>query len=516
MPTNEQYLVAREVITSSLGSFLPEILLAVTICSLFLMDLIMKGRHPGRAAAVSVTGLVLTGLALVATWPAGSDPLFGWKTGDVQHGLLGHDAFAWFFKALILLGTLVVIPMVMQQPAFQRRRMGEFHALLLGATLGMFLMAGAENLLMVYLGVEFASMGSYLLTSFVKRDLKGSEAGLKYVIYGSVASGVMVFGLSFLYGMTGSLQISDIAEKLVAGGLPEVGLLLTGVMVFGGFAYKMAAFPMHFWCPDVYEGAPTPVTAYLSVASKAAGFAVFVRFLMGFGEGFQVTFAIEGGVLDQVDFGWPVIIAAASALSMTVGNLAALWQTNVKRMLAYSSVAHAGYLLMGVVVLDPGVSGGEQFGPLIYYFIAYFVMNLGAFYIVNLIASKEGREDLEGYRDLGSRSPWLAAFLVIFLLSLLGIPPTGGFVGKLQLFMAVIDKQIYWLAVLAGVNSAISAYYYFKLLKAMYLETPEGGVVRPFRAGAANMALLGFFALLVLVLGVAFSPVVDLVQNFSL
>jgi NADH-quinone oxidoreductase subunit N len=288
------------------------------------------------------------------------------------------------------------------------------------------------------------------------------------------------------------------------------------VLIFGGFAYKMAAFPMHFWCPDVYEGAPTPVTAWLSVASKAAGFAVFVRFLMAFSAGFDVSYRMEGGVLDQMNFGWQELVAAVAALSMTVGNLAALWQTNVKRMLAYSSVAHAGYLLMGVAAIDPSDPSGTQFAPLVFYFMAYFAMNLGAFYIVNLVAAREGREDIEGYRSLGRRSPIMAFCLTLFLFSLIGLPPTGGFVGKMQLFMAVIDGGLVWLAVVAGINTAISVYYYARLLKAMYLqEEDETVATEPLIPGRANLAFLGGFAVLVLVLGVAFSPLAELAQTFS-
>ena len=515
MPPNEQYQVARDLIASSLGGFLPEIILSVAVCALFLHDLLTKGLNPRRSAAMAVVGLGLAGVALLFTWPEASTQLFGWKTGDAHQGMLVQDAFGWFFKMLVVLSTLIVVPMCLQHPPFQNRRMGEFYALLLGSCLGMFLMAGASNLLMIYLGIEFASMGSYLLTAFVKGDRKGSEAGLKYVIYGSVASGVMLFGLSLVYGMTGSLYIGEIAQELLVGNISQIGLITTGVLVFGGFAYKMAAFPMHFWCPDVYEGAPTPVTAWLSVASKAAGFAVFVRFLMSFSAGFNVDYRMTGGLLDSIGFGWRELVAVAATLSMTVGNMAALWQTNVKRMLAYSSVAHAGYLLMGVAVLDPSDTGGSQFAPLIFYFMAYFVMNLGAFYIVNLVSAKEGREDLAGYRHLGRRAPVMAFCLTLFLFSLIGLPPTGGFIGKLQLIGAVIKSDMVWLAVVAGVNTAISVYYYARLFKAMYLEDADETEPAPFVSAPGSLAFLGGFALLTLILGVAFNPIAELARTFS-
>jgi len=517
MPSTEHYQAARDLIGASLSGFLPEIILGIAICALLLVDLVSRRRYSKHAAALATAALVLAGLSLLSTWPASPSELFGWQGADgMSRGMLGQDAFGWFFKLLVVLGTLVVVPMGLSHPAFKKRPMGEYYALLLGASLGMFLMAGATNLLVVYLGIEFASLASYLLTTFEKTSRKGSEAGLKYVIYGSVASGVMIFGMSLIYGMTGSLHMGEISQQLQVGDVSQSALLVAGLLVFGGFAYKMASFPMHFWCPDVYEGAPTPVTAYLSVASKAAGFAVFVRFLMSFGPGFKVAFPLSGGATDHMSFGWPVLVAAVSAITMTIGNLAALWQLNVKRMLAWSSVAHAGYLLMGVAVLDPEFKGGSQFSPLLFYFIAYFVMNLGAFYVVNLVAARGEGESMESYRNLGYRSPWLAAFLTIFLVSLLGIPPTGGFVGKLQLFLTVIDHGMVWLAVVAGINTAISAYYYFRLTKAMYMEKQSGEVLQPFLPGRGNMALLGVFALAVLVLGVAFSPIAAMVRQFAL
>ena len=240
--------------------------------------------------------------------------------------------------------------------------MGEFYALLLGAALGMFVMSAATNLLIFYLGVEFSSMASYLLTAFVKRDLKGSEAGMKYAIYGSVSSGVMIFGLSLIYGLTGSLNIArPRGARSRPPGTPRRRCLLAGAMTFAGLAYKMAAFPMHFWCPDVYEGAPTPFTAFLSVASKAAGFALFIRFLLAFGSGYGVTLSSRSEQRSTID--WPILVMVASVASMTLGNLAALWQTNIKRMLAYSSIAHAGYLLMAVAVMSPGQPAGQAAAP---------------------------------------------------------------------------------------------------------------------------------------------------------
>lgn len=510
---------ARELIAESMGSFAPELVLSLLVIVLLMHDLFTRGARPERAAAIAAIGLAASGMLL---WFQSSDPqtsgqlngsqeIFGWLADDGTHkGMLAIDAFAKFFKGFVLLGTLVTIPMCLVHPAFADRRMGEFYALLVAATLGMFLMASATNLLMVYMGIEFASMASYLAVAFVKRDRKGSEAGLKYVVYGSVASGVMIYGLSLLYGMTGSLHISDLADANVTGAQGSA-LAVASVLAFSGFAYKMAAFPMHFWCPDVYEGSPVPFTAYLSVTSKAAGFAVFIRFMMGFGDGDLHVGAGEDAY--TVTFGWHGLVAGAAVLSMTVGNMAALWQTNLKRMLAYSSIAHAGYLLMGVAAFSPE-GGPDQYAPVLFYFVAYFFMNLGAFFVVTLVAARTGREDLTSYRGLITRAPALCVCLIFCLLSLLGLPPTIGFIGKLELFKLVIDRGLVWLAVVAGINTAISAYYYFKIIKAMCLDAAEDEA--PVSVHPSSMVLVGLLSIPVLIFGILPEQLYEFTRQFGL
>ena len=504
----------RRLVSDSFGGFLPEAVLSLTICLILFTD-VFRGGSWRRATWIASCGLILSTLLLIVRQPITPQPLFGWIGADgVHRGLLQNDGLAWFFKLLILLATLFVIPMARIHVGLKDRKLGEFYALLLSATLGMFLMVGASNLLMIYLAIEFASMSSYLLTAYLKSDSKGSEAGLKYVLYGSVASASMLYGLSLIYGLTGSLHIGDIAAQLQVGQLNSMTLMVAAVLSFAGFAYKMAAFPMHFWCPDVYQGATTPVTAYLSVASKAAGFAIFMRFLMAFGPDFQVHFEGYGGVVDELSFGWRPLIAIAAALSMTVGNLSALAQTNVKRMLAYSSIAHAGYLLMGVAAIEPGGGGGPVFQAVLFYFLAYFAMNLGAFFIVNLVTARTGREDVDGYRGMSSRSPFLALCFLVFLISLIGLPPTGGFMGKWLLFSAAIGHGMAWLAVVAGLNTAISTYFYARLIKAMYLEKAEGAEKQVWPTSA--MALLGALAALILVLGLMPDTLAEWASGFGL
>jgi NADH-quinone oxidoreductase subunit N len=487
-------------IKSDLGDFLPETILSVFVCALLLYDLFGKPKARG-AGIIALIGVVLAGFALARQDVS--------PARDIFSGMMRVDPFGQFFKGLIIVGTAISVVMTMTFESFEKRRMGEFYALLLGAALGMFIMSAANNLLIFYLGVEFSSMASYLLTAFVKRDQKGSEAGMKYAIYGSVASGVMIFGLSLLYGLTGSLDVGDLARTFAAGGDAAMTLLVASAMAFAGLAYKMAAFPMHFWCPDVYEGAPTPFTAFLSVTSKAAGFALFVRFLLAFDTGYGVT--LVSGTKLQV--AWPTLVMVASVASMTIGNLAALWQTNVKRMLAYSSIAHAGYLLMGVAIMTPG-QPAAQAAPLLFYFIAYLFMNLGAFYVVTMVEGRNGQVDIDGYRGLGRTAPFLGVCLTLFLLSLLGVPPTGGFTGKLQLFMAVIEQKLFWLAIVAAVNTAVSAYYYFRIIKAMYLDEAHKDAPRGFRL--FPQAVVGALAIPVLWLGLDFNRVAEFAKQFGL
>jgi NADH-quinone oxidoreductase subunit N len=487
-------------IKGDLGAFLPETILSVFVCALLLFDLFGKGPKPKGAGILALLGVVLSGVALACQAPA-SRAIFS--------GMMRVDPFGQFFKGLILAGAAITIVMTLTFESFSRRRMGEFYALLIGAALGMFVMSAATNLLIFYLGVEFSSMASYLLTAFVKRDPKGSEAGMKYAIYGSVASGVMIFGLSLFYGLAGSLDIEALKGAFAAGGDVAPTLLLAGAMTFAGLAYKMAAFPMHFWCPDVYEGAPTPFTAFLSVASKAAGFALFIRFLLAFGSGYSVTLRSKQQVL--VD--WPTLVMTASVASMTLGNLAALWQTNVKRMFAYSSIAHAGYLLMAVAVMAPG-QPAAQAQPLLFYFIAYLFMNLGAFYVITIVEGRSGQVDVDGYRGLGRSAPVLGACLTVFLLSLIGVPPTGGFTGKFQIFMAVIHHKLIWLAIVAAVNTGISAYYYFRIIKAMYLDEAPEGAPTGFRL--APQVAVAALAVPVLWLGIDFNRVAEFAARFGL
>jgi NADH-quinone oxidoreductase subunit N len=338
------------------------------------------------------------------------------------------------------------------------------------------------------------SLSSYILAGFLKEERPSNEAALKYVIFGALASGLMIYGASLLYGLTGQTNLLDIRQIVATGGLSRPALLISVIFIFAGLGYKVSAAPFHMWTPDVYEGAPTAVTAFLSVGPKAAGFALLVRF-------FFSTFAVpfEAGWRAVTSIDWPLLLAVVAAATMTIGNVTALVQTNVKRMLAYSSIAHAGYILMGAVTLN-----GEGGMAVLFYLTVYYLMNLGAFLVVILVARQLGSEDVSAYKGLIHRAPFLAIAMTIFLLSLTGIPLTAGFIGKVYLFAAVVNQKLYWLAVVGLLNSVVSLYYYAKVFKAMTLDEPPS--TEPLAEPVLGRALLAFLVVPTIVFGLYWSP----------
>jgi NADH-quinone oxidoreductase subunit N len=367
--------------------------------------------------------------------------------------------------------------------------------------LGMNLLAAANNLLMIWLALELVSIPSYLLSGFLKKSKLSAEASLKFVIYGSVSTAIMLFGLSYLYGITGSYELNEIRTALLATQLNATILLIILSLIFTGIGYKIAAVPFHFWCPDVYEGSPTVITAFFSIGPKAAGLSLLVRFFYGvFAKGGPVTYQVVGG------FDWPVLMGLLSAITMTVGNVVAIWQTSMKRMLAYSSIAHVGYIMMGFVLLR---QDGIQ--AILFYLLVYLVMNLGAFLVVVALSSRMESDHLSEYRGLVARTPVAASLLALFMLSLTGIPPLAGFIGKFYLFMAAIDARYYWLVVVAVLNSVISFVYYGGVIKRMFLE--EGVNLQPIILPRLSTALLAFLGIAVLVVGVYWGPFAEYSQE---
>ncbi|HEY63925.1 MAG TPA: NADH-quinone oxidoreductase subunit N [Caldilineae bacterium] len=442
---------------------LPELLLLLTAALVFALDLVW--RHdperqrqwvPGVAIGGLAVALIVT-LALMAGHP---NVRVAW--------LMAVDPLALFFKVIAIIGVAMVLASALDYIPGRTPYVGEFYALLIAAGLAISITVSASDLILLYLGLEFLSITSYVLTGYLKRDRRSIEAALKYFLYGAAASAVMLYGMSLLYGATGTTDLEAIARVLsgdVSGemtllGFPAVALLLVG------FSFKASLVPFHQWAPDAYEGAPTPVTAFLSTASKATGFAVMARVLLVGLPMFQ-------------EREWVPILAALSMVTMTFGNLVAIQQSNIKRLLAYSSIAQAGYILIGLVALSQNPTFNGLNGLLIYLF-AYLFTNIGAFVVVIAVESATGAVDLPGYAGLVRRSPLLAGMLLIFLLSLTGIPPTGGFLGKLFVFGAAIQAKFLSLAIVGIVNSAIAAFYYLNVVRYMFfMPAPEGQEAKP-------------------------------------
>ncbi len=468
----------------SLLHFTPEILLVVFAAAVIILDLLVKNRESQKVAYLSLVGLGCTLVAILVT----NSVLGTNEPISLFLGMIRLDKFAVFFKVLLLLATAATILFSLRSEEIDGKLKGEYYALLLAVTFGMFLMASSTNLLMIFISLETVSLTSYILAGFLTHSPRSSEAAFKYITYGAVASGTMLFGLSLLFGMTGTGDLATIStrlpEVLASGNVTALGLLIAITFILAGIGYKIASVPFHMWSPDVYEGAPIPITAFLSVASKAAGFALFIRFFYtGFG---------NSEIMQSVD--WGLLLAIISALTMTVGNFAALPQRNVKRLLAYSSIAHGGYLLMGAVLLTP-----EGLSAILFYLIVYFFMNLGAFYVVVLIANEAGSEMIDGYRGLATRAPFVAAAMAIFLFSLTGIFPFAGFFGKWLLFNAVISEGMYWLAIIGLLNSVVSLYYYARIVKAMYLESTED--TESFSFSKDTIVLLSVFVVPTILIG---------------
>jgi NADH-quinone oxidoreductase subunit N len=480
---------------ASFAYVVPEAILAVTVGLVMAFGVATKRREVVATVALLGFGAALL-TAVAMPWPAGATSLF--------HGNLVSDGMTAVFRPLFLLTGLLTIVFAWTSSEVDGRDFADTAALVASSVLGMCLMSGASDLLTMYLSMEFVGILSYVLAGLKREDQRSSEAALKYVIYGGAASGVMLFGMSLLYGIAGDTSVDAVRQALAARGAFQPLTLLALVMVFAGLGYKVAAVPFHMWCPDVYQGAPTPITAFFSVGPKAAGFALMLRLLW---------LLLGGGNTGVLTTGLMVLAGVVAVATMTLGNLAALHQASVKRLLAYSSIAHAGYLLLGVATL-PAIAAASPdatgFRAVFFYLVMYLFMNLGAFFAVSWVVDRTGGDDLASFRALGQRSPFVAAMMTVFLFSLIGIPPTAGFAGKFYLFYALLKQggAFYFVLAFIGVlNSFVSLFYYARVLKAMYLERSSDS--RPLPAGAAAIAVLALLAVPTLVFGVWFGPVLD-------
>jgi len=464
--------------------FLPETALTIALLLVVLVDA-SRARWRGSVCQVLTLLALASAFALRIADRATSDTIW--------FHMLTRDPLGAFFSALVLGAAFLVVASFTFRNSRELAGLGpgEFYALMLAATLSSLLLISANDLAMLYLALEMLSLSSYILVAYFKGDRMSNEASLKYLLFGAASTGAMLYGLSLFYGLTGTTRLGEIQRALAAGLSDANALTLYVAVVFvvAGFGFKTAAVPFHFWCPDAYEGAPTPVTAYLSVVPKAAGFAILTRF---FFVGLSTPLGSEWQLAPSVH--WPALLMLISALTMTVGNVAALTQTNMKRLLAYSSIAHAGYVLMGVVALSENGARGVMV-----YLFAYLLMNLGAFLVVLLVHKHEGTFDLRDYPGLIRRSPLLTATMSVFVLSLMGIPPLVGFVGKLYVFGAVIEKgpSYYWFAVVGALNAALAAFYYARILKAMIIDDESESEAAPkpvIRLALYDRAWLTLFA----------------------
>ena len=451
-----------EHIISDLVFIKPELAISITLVLIVLVDLIFS-ENKKVLPYISIAGLIVASVFVIEQFGLSG---FAFKTSSGA-GLVTVDNFGSFFKIIVLFASFVVIFFSMTSAEIEliKDRHGEYYTLLFGMILGMFMMSSSADLIVLYLSIELLSLSSYILVGMLKTTIRNSEASLKYVIYGGVSSGIMLFGISLIFGITGSTNLYDINSIIQAQSFPFLTFLIAGLFVLVGLGFKISAAPFHFWTPDVYEGAPIPITAYLSVASKAAGFVVLIRFI-------KITFIdtidAHGNwqLLNIID--WQGIIILLSILTMTLGNFAALWQDNLKRMLAYSTIAHAGYMLLGLAVMSE-----EGIMAIMVYFIVYALMNFGAFLVVMIVANKIGSEEIDDYKGLGKSMPFLGIVLAIFLVSLIGIPPTAGFIAKVMLFIALVDANLIALAIIALLNTVVSLYYYIRVLKNLYLVRVE-------------------------------------------
>ena len=484
-----------EQIIFNLQLFLPELILIGTILVAILADLIFKENKS------VVVGFVCAGLlsAIYFTFQQRGLNI------SLFSGMIVIDNFGIFFKLLTLLSTIFIVlfSFSSKEVLNTKSRIGEYYTLLVALALGMALMVSSTHMIMMYLSLEIASLTSYILAGYTKENKNSAEASLKYVLYGAIASGMMLYGISLIYGLTGSLDFYTINLKLAEGSVNPTMLLVSGLLIFVGFGYKISAVPFHYWTPDVYEGSPITITAILSVASKAAGFGMLMRFV-------RTVFVTDGMNLPF----WsavpsiPIenILILLSILTMTIGNLVAIWQDNLKRLLAYSSIAHAGYMLLGLVVL-----GNEGYSAVMVYFIVYLFMNLGAFYVVMLVGNETGSENIDDYKGLGARNTFLAISLAIFLISLTGLPPTAGFVGKLYIFAALINSKFIWLAVVGVLNSVVSLYYYVRIFRNMFLR--KGESENEIKISIFEKIVLLLLLLPTLILGLYFGPLVEFAQS---
>lgn len=452
-------IMSLESLGISYSAILPEIILGLTGIVLMLMEAFAPGRGKVRAGVISLVGLAAAFVATLPLWGAPPQTAFA--------GLIIVDGFRWLFTLIVIVAVTLSVLLSWNFLDEERIQPTEYLALMMFCAVGMTLLTTSHDLIMVFLGIETVTISTYVLAGFRRDDVRSTEAAIKYFILGAFSSAFLLYGIALVYGATRTTNLAGIQAAVNgAMGAPEKALMLAGAaMLLIGFGFKVTAVPFHIWTPDVYEGSPTPVTAFLSAGPKAAGFAAFLRvFSLTLGGGLAAPGPVPVGVGLQSN--WISALAAMALLTMTFGNLIAITQTNIKRLLAYSSIAHAGYVLLGIVSKDwPAVA---------FYMLAYTVMNLGAFAVVALVARRQDEKVLiEDYSGLGFRQPGLSFPLTVFLISLTGIPGTAGFVGKFWLFKSAWEAGFKVLVIAAVINTVVAAYYYLYVVIVMFFREPK-------------------------------------------
>lgn len=421
---------------------LPEIVMVVMAIAMLMTDLVIK-----RKETIGFLTIVSAGAAFFA--------LIG-SMGSTFGGMYISDGYSSFFKVIFFVNLILTVLMSSKYLETLKINFGEYYSLIIFATLGMMLMASAADIIVLYLGLELMALSTYILAGFIRYDIKSNEAAMKYLLLGAFASAILLYGTSMIYGLTGTTNLRDIAAYIAKNNLVSNPVLMLSMILFAvAFSFKIAAVPFHMWAPDAYEGAPTPITAFMSVGPKAAGFAVLGRvFLTAFG---------------PAHMDWAAIFIPIAILTMAVGNIVALSQTNIKRMLAYSSIAHAGYMLLGVISGTP-----DGMASMLNYMFIYAFMNIGAFAIVTMLRTEGFKgEEITDYEGLAKTHPVAAALMLVFMFSLTGIPPMAGFMGKFYLFMSAISAGYTWLVIVAVLFSAISAFFYLRIVMLMYMKEPK-------------------------------------------
>lgn len=499
---NTFFLAELTVPDPNIRAILPELIVALAGVVVMIYDSFFP-RDRVTSGIISLAGLAVSAFFLIQMWSTAGPGNTSWN------GMIAHDSLRLGFSVVFLLVTAMTILVSTVWIEREDIPVGEYNALLMFATFGMLLMASGNDLVVLFLGLETLSIATYVMAGLRREDLKSNESAMKYFILGSFASAFLLYGMALIYGATGTTNLTEIADKVVNPNFPAL-LLIGGAMMVVGFGFKVATVPFHVWTPDVYEGAPAPVTGFMAAGPKAAAFASFIRvFVLGF------PFFSGVAASSYLHESWMTALAIMAMLSMTIGNVAAIMQNNVKRMLAYSSIAHAGYALVGFIgagAARPGQAQDAAIASVAFYMLTYAITNLGAFAIVSLLVQKNDRRgEFEDFNGIGFKSPVLAFSLSLFMLSLLGLPITAGFMGKVLVFRPALEAGsplLVVLVIVAVVNTAISAYYYLRMIVVMFFKERMTEWVEPrLPLGLAAALLIAVFG--VLYLGIFSNGVIE-------